>query len=259
MTQPALFVSHGAPSIVLEPSSARTFLQKLQRLGQAPDAIVAVSAHWETKTPAVSIADRPETIYDFGGFDPALREIVYAAPGAPDAARKVAALLAEAGFGPVAEEARGLDHGAWVPLHLGFPGADIPVAQLSIQPDRDPAYHYRLGEALKPLRDANVLILASGSLTHDLSSFRGRGVDAPPPDWVTAFADWIAWAVAEGRIDDLLDYRARAPFAERNHPTDEHLLPLFVALGAGSSTCPGRHLHKSTTHGVLAMDAFAFG
>lgn len=259
MTQPALFVSHGAPSIVLDPSAARGFLRKLSHAAPRPDAILVVSAHWETSHPAVSIADAPDTIYDFGGFPDTLRQIVYAAPGAPALAEQVAIRLEGAGFGPVDRELRGLDHGAWVPLHLGYPAADIPVTQLSIQPDRDPAYHFRMGEALKPLRDENVLILASGSLTHDLSSFRGHALDDPAPDWVTAFADWVAWAVAEGRVDDLLDYRAQAPHAVRNHPTDEHLLPLFVALGAGASTCPGRHLHKSTTYGVLAMDAFAFG
>ncbi len=259
MTQPALFVSHGAPSIVLDPSPARGFLEKLSQTGPRPDAILVVSAHWETATPTVSSATTPETIYDFGGFPDALRRIVYAAPGAPELAERVSALLTDAGFGPVAMANRGLDHGAWVPLYLGFPAADIPVTQLSIQPHRDPAYHFRLGEALQSLRADNVLILASGSLTHDLASFQGQAVDDPAPDWVSAFADWIAWAVAEGRADDVLDYRARAPHAVRNHPTDEHLLPLFVALGAGATACPGRHLHKSTTHGVLAMDAFAFG
>ena len=256
---PSLFVSHGAPTIALDISDAHRFLEKMAESVPTPRAILVVSAHWETETPHVSITDAPETIHDFYGFPKPLYELRYPAPGAPDLAATTAALLNDADLGPVVSEDRGLDHGAWVPLLLGYPAADIPVTQLSVQPHQDAAYHFRLGEALQPLRRQGVLILASGNLTHNLSEFRGQTLDATPPDWVRAFDAWASWAIAEGRVQDLLDCRDKAPHAVRNHPTDEHLLPLFVALGAGSGTEPGRHLHKSYSYGVLAMDAYAFG
>lgn len=256
---PSVFVSHGAPTIALDQSDAHNFLAKLPDAIPLPRAILAVSAHWETAMPHVSDATHPETIYDFFGFPQALYELTYPAPGAPDLAAKTATLLADAGMGPVMTETRGLDHGAWVPLLLGYPEAEIPVTQLSINPKQTPAYHYKMGEALRPLRDDGVLILASGNLTHNLSEFRGQPIDAEPPEWVRAFDEWASWAIAEGRVEDLLNYRTQAPEAVRNHPTDEHLLPLFVAMGAGTSTTPGRHLHKSYSYGVLAMDAYAFG
>lgn len=258
MTIPALFVSHGAPTVILDESPVRTFLAKLAETVDKPKAILAVSAHWETDHPVVSDAEKPETIYDFYGFPDALYKMTYPAPGAPGLAARTAKLLNDAGLGPVTTETRGLDHGAWVPLMLGWPDADIPVTQLSIQSGKDPKWHYRLGEALRPLRDDNVLILASGNLTHNLREFRGHKIDDAPEPWASAFDEWASWAIAEGRTEDLLDYRRRAPEAVRNHPTDEHLLPLYVAMGAGAPGQPGRHLHKSYTYGVLAMDAFAF-
>jgi 4,5-DOPA dioxygenase extradiol len=150
-------------------------------------------------------------------------------------------------------EPHGLDHGAWVPLLLGWPDADIPVTQLSVQPHLDPAHHYRLGQALAPLRDEGVLILASGALTHNLRAYFRSGTDEVAR--TQAFADWMAAAVEQGRVDDLLNYRTRAPAAKHAHPTDEHLLPLYVALGAGG---PGKVLHRSLD-GSLAMDGYAFG
>ncbi len=255
---PAIFVSHGAPTMILSDAPVKGFLTKLAEIAPKPRAILAVSAHWETKAPAVSIADNPETIHDFYGFPAPLYELRYPAPGAPDLAERTAGLLSDAGLGPANFEARGLDHGAWVPLMLGYPDADIPVTQLSVQTALGPDHHIRIGEALRPLRDEGVLILASGSLTHNLHEFRGQSVDADVPDWVSAFDEWASWAVVEGRRDDLVAYRTRGPEAVRNHSTEEHLLPLFVAMGAGNPTVPGRHIHKSHTHAVLAMDAYAF-
>jgi 4,5-DOPA dioxygenase extradiol len=258
MSMPALFVSHGAPTVILDESPVRTFLSKLSEAVGKPDAILAVSAHWESDVPVLSNAEKPETIYDFYGFPDAMYRLSYPAPGAPGLAESTRKLLMEAGLTPAASEPRGLDHGAWVPLMLGWPDADIPVTQLSIQPARDPAWHFRVGEALRPLRDDNVLIMGSGNLTHNLREFRGHALDSEPESWARAFEEWAGWAICEGRTEDLLDYRARAPEAVRNHPTDEHLLPLFVAMGAGSPGVMGRHLHHSYTYGVLAMDAFAF-
>jgi 4,5-DOPA dioxygenase extradiol len=256
---PTLFVSHGSPMLALQDSPARRFLQQLGATLPRPQAILVVSAHWETAgSPAVSLARQPETIHDFGGFPRALFEMQYPAPGAPDAAGRAAALLEEAGI-PVGRSAtRGLDHGAWVPLRLMYPDADIPVAQLSIVRGASPARHEQIGRALAGLRGEGVLILASGSLTHNLYEFRGQGVDAPVPDWVSGFGSWMKERLEADDRAALLDYRRAAPWAAENHPTDEHLLPLFVALGAAGAGAHATQLHSSFEHGVLAMDAYGF-
>jgi 4,5-DOPA dioxygenase extradiol len=259
MTLPALFVSHGAPTLVVDAVPAHDFLQTLPTLlPEAPRAILMVSAHWETPMPAVSTVAHPDTIHDFGGFPEALYRLRYPAPGAPGLAARAVELLAAAGIAAATSASRGLDHGAWVPLMLAWPDAQIPVTQLAVQTHLGAAHHYALGRALAPLRDEGVLIIGSGSFTHDLSEFRRTPltIDSPEPGWVTAFADWMDAAIAHDRVDDLLDYRRRAPEAAHNHPSEEHLLPLHVALGAGGA---GRRIHRSTTFGILRMDAYAFG
>lgn len=253
---PAAFVSHGSPMLALEDCPARRFLSRFGAVLGRPRAILVISAHWESETPTLSLASAPETIYDFRGFDPALRQIRYPAPGAPALAVSAGARLVEAGFDVETSPDRGLDHGAWVPLSLMYPAADIPVVQLSMQPQRDPAHHYRLGQALRPLRDEGVLILGTGAVTHNLGEVSGRPLDGATPRWTADFAEWIAAAATEGRMADLLDYRARAPFAERNQPSDDHLLPFFVPLGAGTAGVMPRRVHASYTYGVLAMDNY---
>jgi 4,5-DOPA dioxygenase extradiol len=258
---PAIFVSHGSPTFPVTDAPARTFLEGLaSQLPERPRAILVVSAHWETSVPAVTTSIINETIHDFSGFPAELYAITYPAPGAPWLAEHVAALIEAAGGQVTRDAYRGLDHGAWVPLRLIYPEAEIPVVQLSVQSAQGPEYHYRLGRLFASLRDEGILIVGSGSFTHDLSSFRRyyHDLHAPAPDWVDSFAEWMARAIEEGRTSDLLAYRERAPEAVRNHPTDEHLLPLYVAMGAGEGG-PARHLHVSTTHGILRMDAFAFG
>jgi len=254
---PAIFVSHGSPTLSVDPVPARDFLRGLGSLVRKPKSILSVSAHWETDVPTVSRAERPETIHDFFGFPQDLYRLRYPAPGAPELATRVAGLLETAGFAAATSADRGLDHGAWVPLMLAYASADIPVTQLSIQTRRGPAWHWRLGKALRPLRDEGVLVFASGSVTHNLREFNRQGRDVPPLPYVAAFNDWLADVVTAGRTDQLLDYRSQAPEAARNHPTEEHLLPLFVAVGAGS-TGRGERLHASYTYGVLAMDVYRF-
>lgn len=253
---PVFFVSHGAPSLAIEDGAAHRFLRSGSLDLGGARAVLVVSAHWETAAPTVSAADQPETIHDFSGFPPELYRLSYPAPGSPDVAEEVAAALSDAGIAAAIDGHRGLDHGAWVPLTLIRPQADLPVLQLSVQPKAGPAHHLAVGRALAPLRDRGVAILATGAVTHNLGAFfrGGYGRDSAAPDWVTGFADWIADAAETGRIDDLLGYRSRAPHAVDNHPTEEHLLPLFVALGAGGAA--GR-VHASTTYGVLAMDVYA--
>jgi 4,5-DOPA dioxygenase extradiol len=254
---PTLFISHGSPALPLHPHAAIDFLKQLGSSLEKPTAILVISAHWSSKVPTVSADSQPQTIHDFRGFPPELYQLTYPAPGAPDLAQRVAKLLVNAGLECQVDADRGLDHGAWEPLMLMYPDANIPVTQLSIQPQQGTAYHLQLGRALAPLRQEGVLILASGAITHNLRAFGQHSLDAEPVDWAVAFDDWIAEKIATPNIDALLDYRRLAPYATQNHPTEEHLLPLFVALGAAGHNPKGTQLHNSFTYGVLSMAAYA--
>lgn len=253
---PVLFLSHGSPMLPFEDIPARDFIAGLGPRLPRPRAILCISAHWEAPAPAVGGAERPETIHDFYGFPEALYCLRYPAPGAPDLAGRVAALLGAAGLDCRIDPAQGLDHGAWNPLLLIYPDADIPVAQLAIQQPAGPRHHYAMGEALAPLRSEGVLVLASGGAVHNLRQFAaGNGRTAP---WATAFDDWLADRIAADDRAALLDYRRSRPEAALAHPRDEHFLPLFVALGAGKGTA-GRAIHRSFDEGSLSMAAFAWG
>ncbi|QDL90830.1 dioxygenase [Paroceanicella profunda] len=259
MRMPVLFVSHGSPTLALQDTPAVRFLQTLGESLPEARAVLVVSAHWETHRPTVSISERPETIHDFRGFPEALYAIHHDAPGAPDVAHEVAEVLAAAGWQPDLAE-RGLDHGAWVPMHLIDPEARRPLLQLSVLHEAGAEAHYRLGQALATLRDRGVLILASGSITHNLQEvFRGGMIiDRPSPDWARGFADWVADRIAANAVEDLVAYLARGPHAARNHPTEEHFVPLHVALGAAAGEA-GTRIHDSHEFGALHMDAYRFG
>ena len=253
MMMPTVFVSHGAPTLILEDVPARAFLAELGRQLPRPSAIVAVSAHWDTDVPAVSLARKPETIHDFYGFPEELYRLRYNAPGAPALAEKVAKLT-----GAAHDHHRGLDHGAWVPAMLGWPEADIPIFQLSVQPGETPAHHIALGRKLAPLRQDGVLVMGSGSAIHNLRALvRGAAASEPEP-WAQAFDDWLADTVEKGDEGALADYRAQAPYAREAHPTDEHFLPLHVAFGAVGEGAKARTLHRSFTLGNLSMASYAF-
>lgn len=266
MTLPALFLSHGSPMMALEPSAARDFLATLGDRLERPRAILVSSAHhdaaYEGGQIMLTASATPPTVHDFGGFPAELFAMRYPAPGDPALATQVAALLVEAGLNARLDPARGLDHGAWVPLSLIYPAADVPVVQLSIWSGQSPEWHYALGQALAPLRDDGVLIIGSGSMTHNLRAFATArpAIDTPAPPWVSAFADWVAQRMAAGATDDLLHAVERAPHGRDNHPSMDHILPLFVAMGAGSKGGPlqAERLHASTTYAILAMDAYAF-
>jgi 4,5-DOPA dioxygenase extradiol len=259
MTIPSLFLSHGAPTLPLTDAPARAFLKSLGGMLPRPKAILVVSAHWETEVPTVNAVPWNETIHDFYGFPRPLYDLRYAAPGSPNVAARIAHLLKTSGFECDIDRHRGLDHGAWVPLLLIYPQADIPVLQLSIQPHLGPEHHLRIGRALRALREEEVLIIGSGSFTHDLSEFRGHGVNDAAPSWVNDFADWFHTALTDERLKDLLDYRQLAPFGRKNHPTEEHILPLYAALGAGGANVHPERLHASATYSILRMDVYAFG
>jgi 4,5-DOPA dioxygenase extradiol len=255
---PVLFLSHGAPSLPLEAGETGATWRQLGEQLPKPSTILVISAHWESLIPTVSRAVQPETIHDFSGFPEELYRLQYPAPGAPQMAEAAAQLLRQAGIPVQLDDTHGLDHGAWVPLSIMFPEADIPVAQLSMQPEQTPAWHLALGRALRPLREQGVLIIGSGSITHNLRAVfkHPRGEQAPA--WVTDFCDWVAERISDGDVDALCAYRTLAPYAELNHPSDEHLMPLFVALGAASTVEDARHLNRVMTFGLLAMDAWLF-
>ncbi|MFN3727038.1 MAG: DODA-type extradiol aromatic ring-opening family dioxygenase [Allosphingosinicella sp.] len=254
--QPALFISHGAPDLAIRDEAASRFLRDLGRHLERPDAIVVASAHDEARGVVVRAPARFRTWHDFGNFDRRLFEMRYEPEGAADVADEAFRLLSEAGLSPARSEAPQLDHGAWVPLSLIFPDADIPLVTVSIDPRRRTEWHDAVGRALAPLRERNVLVVGSGSISHNLREvFAGRSQDR---QWVDAFTSWLADRAEAGDRDALLRVMNDAPEALRNHPTDEHLLPFFVALGAGEGK-PGRRLHHSYTYNILAMDAYAFG
>ena len=250
---PTVFVSHGSPMLILQDLPARSFLATLGSLLPRPKAIVAVSAHWNTERPAVSTAGRPETIHDFYGFPEALYRLRYDATGEPGLADRVASLA-----GADRDPTYGLDHGAWVPAMLGWPDGDIPIFQLSVQPYRSPADHIALGRKLAPLRKEGVLVLGSGSATHNLRRLRRGDNDTAPEPWAKQFDDWLSEAVERGDEAALANYRTEAPYAQEAHPTDEHLLPLHVAFGAAGAGACAKALHRSFTNVNLSMASYAF-
>jgi 4,5-DOPA dioxygenase extradiol len=248
---PSLFVSHGSPMMPLRDHPSRDFLLGLGALLPRPRAILVASAHWDTERPEISAVGVNDTIHDFYGFPPELYALRYPAPGDAALAADIATTI-----GATLDRTRGLDHGAWVPLLLMYPDHDIPVLQVSLQSYLGPEHHLLLGKALGSLREQGIQVIGSGGLTHNLRRQRAPVENAPAAPDVDAFADWMHDALTEGRTDDLLDYRRRAPNAAMQHPTDEHLLPLYVAMGAGGPRVT--RLHASTTFGVLRMDTYAF-
>jgi 4,5-DOPA dioxygenase extradiol len=254
---PAIFISHGAPDLPIRDGAVNHFLKSLAQQFPIPQAILVVSAHWNSDLPMVSAAKEPRTIHDFSGFPQALYEMEYPAPGAPELADRVVTLLHQAGIPCGTHPTRGFDHGTWTPLILAYPSAKIPVAQLAIQYSRDPFHHWKLGQALAPLRSEGILIIGSGSATHNFDAFSDH-YNAPPPFWVVAFDEWLRNSITQGNWEELLQYRQFAPYASENHPTEEHLLPLFVAMGAGGATAQGKQLHSSYTYGAFSMAAYAF-
>ena len=258
MRLPAVFLSHGAPTLAVDEGIETRAWAKLAQELPRPQSILVVSAHWDTRDPEVSAAPHLETIYDFRGFPRELYEQKYPAPGAPDLARKTAKLVQAAGLPCNVDPARGLDHGAWVPLKWMYPKADIPCTQLSVQSHRGPQHHVRLGDAIASLRDEGVLVLATGGIVHNLGDLEWdkRGT-REAAQWAKAFNDWIADRVERKAVDDLLAYRERAPNASRSHPTEDHFAPFFVALGAAG--LPARRLDLGFDLGTLGLDGYVFG
>ena len=262
-----IFVSHGSPMIALQPRAAGAFMQ---RLGPAidtvfgrPKAIVALSAHTLARAPVLLAAPKHEAVYDFGGFDPQLFTLRYDAPGAPALAQDVQALLRAAGIEAALAPQGGLDHGIWTALRYLWPQADIPVLPLAWVPTWSPRQLFDFGAALAPLADQGVLVLGTGSITHNLRRVFAGGLngdaDAPEIAESAAFRQWMLQRAQARDWDALFDYRRQAPHALDMHPSDEHLLPWYVAAGAGGRGAAPQRLHASLTYGCLGMDVYAFG
>lgn len=258
-TQPALFVPHGAPTFALRPGAAGAALTAKAKSLVTPRAIIIVSAHWDTAVPTVGFADRPDTVHDFWGFPPELYEIRYPATGCREAAEEVVAAINASGLPVKRDENHGLDHGAWVPLRLMFPDAEVPVIPLSIQSAGGPEQAYRLGQALAPLAERGFLVIASGNVTHNLRDYqRAYQTGGQTPAYVREFSNWLAGRLAEHDVPALLDYRRQSPGGMQAHPSDEHLLPLYVAFGAGGEHPQIDRFHAGIDDYVIAMDAYSF-
>ena len=251
---PTLFLSHGSPMHALEPGAVRAVWEDLARALPRPKALLIASAHWETNLPMLTGNAKPETIHDFYGFPKPLYQIQYPAPGAPEIGTRALTLLKDAGFTAAIDGCRGLDHGAWSPLLHMYPHADVPVLQVSVQTELGPRHHLALGRALAPLAKEGVLILGSGHMTHNLRERR----EGEPAIYVREFQDWVKQKIEAHDFDALADYRSLMPQGVRAHPTDEHFLPLFVALGAAGENYHPNRLYDGIEMGALAMDAYLF-
>ncbi|KAM7271906.1 hypothetical protein ACFE04_031120 [Oxalis oulophora] len=254
------FLSHGSPTLSIDDSlPMRHFLKawKQNSLSEKPNSILIISGHWDTSVPIVNGFKRHETIYDFYNFPDQMYQLKYPAPGAPDLAKRVKDLLMASGFDRVDEDQkRGLDHGAWVPLMLMYPEADIPVCQLSLQSNKDGTYHYNMGKALAPLKDEGVLIIGSGSATHNLRCLQ-RGSKSVVP-WAEEFDTWIKDALLDGRYDDVNDFEKKAPHAKMAHPHADHFYPLHVAMGAAGENAEAKLIHHSWDLGALSYASYSF-
>jgi 4,5-DOPA dioxygenase extradiol len=242
--------------LALDPGASGTALARIAAELPKPKAIVIVSAHWESDKLLVNANPLPETWHDFGGFPKALFEVQYPAPGEPQLAATVVELLASSGLPSRIDTTRPFDHGVWVPLSLMYPQADIPVVQVSL-PTRDgPALQTRVGHALSSLREQGVLLIGSGSITHNLRELDWHAGPESVEPWAKVFRDWMIEKLEADDEAALHDYRRQAPNAIRNHPSDEHLLPLYFARGAGGRFSIS---HQGFTMGALGMDIYRFG
>jgi 4,5-DOPA dioxygenase extradiol len=254
---PVFFISHGAPTFALEPGLLGPQLQKRGARLADVKAVLVVSPHWQTRDVKVTTTQKPETVHDFGGFPAELYTLQYPAPGQPALANAAAQLLTDAGFATGLDAQRGLDHGAWVPLYHLLPKADVPVFQVSMPASLTTAQAVDMGRALAPLRAQGVVIVGSGSMTHNL--YEILQPDAKPETYAQEFVAWVRTAVMAHAAQPLINYRAEAPHAVRAHPTQEHFLPLLVALGAQQEDDTVQVLDGGITHGVLSMESYVWG
>jgi 4,5-DOPA dioxygenase extradiol len=254
---PVLFISHGAPTFALEPGKLGPQLHLLGQSLTGIRAVLVISPHWQTHGLQVMARARLNTEHDFGGFPAALYQLHYRVSGAPEIAKDLADSLTKSGWPTRLDEVRGLDHGAWVPLMHLLPRADVPVFQVSMPYDLNARTAFQLGQSLAPMRAQGVLVLGSGSMTHNLYEF--RQVAGGPEPYVVEFTHWVRQTVQARDTRMLLEYRRLAPHAQRAHPSEEHFLPLLVAMGATDVNEQVEVLDGGVDHGVLSMESYAWG
>ncbi|WP_374663028.1 class III extradiol ring-cleavage dioxygenase [Acinetobacter sp.] len=253
-TLPGLFISHGSPMLAINPEQVGPALQRLSVNLPKPEAIIVMSAHWESSALEVSTGARPDTWHDFRGFPAELYEIRYPAPGQPDLAEDVLHLLAEAGFSAHANSTRPRDHGVWMPLLHMYPQADIPVVEIALPMSMTAQDICKIGQTLAPLREKQILLIGSGSITHNLRELSWNLQPAPVPEWASTFRNYVTGKLAHSDFNAVLDWQS-IPYVERNHPTLEHFAPLFFAMGTGPRFSI---VHSSFSMGSLGMDIYRF-
>jgi len=253
---PALFLAHGSPSIVIEKGPYIDFLTQLHKTIKTPKAIVIFSAHWESRFQQISSVQQYSTIYDFSGFPPEMYKIKYPAPGSPDLAKEIQDMFTENEIASFLDEKRGLDHGVWTLLKLIYPKADIPVVALSVDPRSSPEELFRIGSIVSSLREKEILVIGSGGTVHNLGrlNWGGNSIDK----WALGFDNWLEERINSWNTEELFEYKTKAPFARDAVPTPEHFIPIFVALGAGSSTKNASLLHRSYQYGSLSYMSWRF-
>ena len=255
---PVVFISHGSPMVAVEKDAYTAALRRMGETLPLPQAIVVVSAHWETSAPVrVTLAEKPETIHDFGGFPDDLYQLRYPSAGHPTLAKEILSLLNAGGIKAVGDEQRGLDHGAWVPLRHAYPGAEIPVLEVTLPMPRSPSTLLPIGQALAPLRKQGVLLIGSGGVVHNLRRVRFADKNAPVEPWAKSFDDWVRGRLESGDVASLVDYQGQAPGSSEAVPTTEHFDPLFVVLGAAGKGAAIQDLYEGFHYGNLSMRSFA--
>lgn len=254
-----LFVPHGAPTFALSPGAAGAAMSAMVQKLPTPRAIVVVSPHWETRIPTVSVAAQLETIHDFYGFPEALYKIQYPARGCPEVAKEVAIALRDAGMDVDDSSQHGLDHGAWQPLRQMFPDADVPIVPLSMQTHAGPEHAFRVGQALAGLAEKNIWVIASGNITHNLRDWHvAASTHGQTPAYVHQFADWVFEKLSAHDVNALLNYRQLSAEGRQAHPSEGHLLPLYVALGAAGAAAVPQAFYRGVSDYVIAMDGYTF-
>ena len=254
---PSLFLAHGAPDLSLVQHPARSFLETLDDVVERPRAILMISAHWESRRVELTTGAAPETIYDFYGWPPELYEIVYPAKTDATLIERCAALLEAAGIDHRLNPKRGYDHGAWVPMRMAYPEADVPIVQLSLLKRTGAKEHFELGKVLAPLREEGFLVVGSGATVHNLRMMAPEG--SPVPIWAEAFDQWLFDSLERRDLEGMLSFPNAPKTALAAHPTIEHFLPFFVAMGAGWDGGSSQCLHQSYSYGSLGMSCYAFG
>lgn len=253
-TLPGLFISHGSPMLAINPEQVGPALNRLSLNLPKPRAIIIMSAHWENNALEVSTGVRPETWHDFRGFPAELYEIRYPAPGQPELAEDILHRLAEAGISAHANSTRPRDHGVWMPLLHMYPDADIPVVEISLAMNLSAREIYQIGQVLAPLREQQVLLIGSGSITHNLRELSWNGQESAVPIWASTFRNAVVHSLSHNQFDAVLDWE-KIPYVTRNHPTLEHFAPLFFAMGTGNRF---NIVHTSFSMGSLGMDIYRF-